>query len=498
MTLNKNTKNETIKEQLNHQLTEVANNWDISGSVFVLQKNDTLYEKSFGFSDRDKGLQTTSQSRYLLHSESEFFTALSIFLLIDQNRLKLSDKLAKYIPEYPLCGGITIKHLIKSNSGIPDFFYNCLMVAFDQDPEYKALDDIARIPVEKKAYYENSNFQAVLSLIKSLPLEYKPGTKDMTPSQSNSIFLAEIVRRITGGSVFDFLDAHLFSSLHMHSVLQGDCADTVSYAVFRETTLVRLPLDYFVEGLLTVTPEDMKKLLAALCKRELFSEALWSKILKKDSEGNGLLFENANGYDCADVSFLGYGFYCYFNHASGTAFASLVNEDQKMTFSEGTWHYFRRDSREAIDAALTYPLNTKIVKIAKSNFWDALNLKVTKDQAEFVLEAKSSVAMGLMYKTKKTFVQMEGNTCVGLLVLDINPKKDYYHIDIILIDKRYQGRGYGKHMLKFAVEALKAAGAKSLKIGVNRFNYGAQKIYMDAGFTPKSIYEEGMELHMNL
>ena len=169
-----------------------------------------------------------------------------------------------------------------------------------------------------------------------------------------------------------------------------------------------------------------------------------------------------------------------------------------MTFSEGTWRYFRRDSREAITSAFTYPTNTKIVKINKSNFWDALNLKVAQEQAEFVLEAKSSIAMGLMYPTKKTFIQMEGQVCVGLLVLDINPKKEYYHIDIILVDKRYQGRGYGKHILEFAVETLKAAGAKSLKIGVNRFNYGAQKIYMDAGFTPKSIYEEGMELHMNL
>jgi len=91
---------------------------------------------------------------------------------------------------------------------------------------------------------------------------------------------------------------------------------------------------------------------------------------------------------------------------------------------------------------------------------------------------------------------MEGSRAVGLLVLDINPKKNYFNIDIIIIDKRFQGKGYGKIMLNWAIETLKKQGAKELEIGVSRYNHAAKKIYMDAGFTPKAVYDGGMNLHM--
>ena len=53
-------------------------------------------------------------------------------------------------------------------------------------------------------------------------------------------------------------------------------------------------------------------------------------------------------------------------------------------------------------------------------------------------------------------------------------------------------------MVKWAVDYLKNEGAKKLSIGVSRQNIGAKKIYLNAGFEPKSIYDGGMELEMEL
>lgn len=479
-------------------LDEVASHWDISGALFVLEHGRLVYDKTHGWADRERQQATRPSSRYVLDSEDRFFTSMAVLCLIDQGFLRLGDRLERYIPEYPPAKDISIRQLLKGRTGIPDFFYNRIMVDLDRDDAYKAQGDEARIRQEKRLYYQNRRFDRVMTLIEGMDLQYKPGTPDMDSSSSNAVFLAEVVRRITGQSVFEVVKQRLFTPIGMEGVRAGNEADTVSYAVFRETRLVRLPLDYTLDGLISVAIEDMQKLLAALAGRRLFSERLWQTILSLDSQGDGLLFTNANGFHCADAEFLGSSFSCYFNHDNGLAFASLVNEDQILRCTNGSWYYFRRDCREAITAAYCRPQNTKMVRINKNNWWDALNLKVAEGQEEFVMDAKSSVAMGLLYRTKQVYVQMEGSMAVGLLVLEVDKKNQRFHIDIILIDQRFQGRGYGKLMLRFAVDTLKTAGARELTIGVNRFNYAAQKIYMSAGFTPKSIYQEGMELHIRL
>lgn len=73
----------------------------------------------------------------------------------------------------------------------------------------------------------------------------------------------------------------------------------------------------------------------------------------------------------------------------------------------------------------SYPVDTKMVPLNTKNFWHVLNLTVADDQQQFVLECKSSIAMALMFKTKKAFVEMEGNRAVGLLVLDIDKKEGW-------------------------------------------------------------------------
>ena len=115
-------------------------------------------------------------------------------------------------------------------------------------------------------------------------------------------------------SIYEFLNQSLFGPLEMTQIEARSATQTVSYSVIREKELVRLPLDYPVDGLITVTLADMRKLLLALSEAKILSKKMWQKILKIDSDGNGLGFENANGFACSNIQFMGFGFYPYFNH----------------------------------------------------------------------------------------------------------------------------------------------------------------------------------------
>ncbi|MCA0385745.1 MAG: GNAT family N-acetyltransferase [Firmicutes bacterium] len=492
----------TINQQkLERDLKEMCQTWDFSGFFIVNQGDECLVESGFGYADRmvPNGLEQRaieSDSRFIFHSESPLLVAIAVLQLVDERKIKLTDSLSRWIPEYPFADQIKVKHLLKSNSGIPDFYYNCLMVTFEGDPVHQQRTDEEKRVFEKRMLNQNRHFERVFELVKEGALLYAPGTKGRMGSATNWVFLAEIVKRITGETVLERLMKSVFEPLQMTKIKRGGDGDTVSYTVVNNTHLVRMPLDYPVEGLFSVTLSDMKTFLKALATRKVFSEASWKLLLRYDEEGEGIVFENANGFDCANIEFLGYGFYFYINHKTGVSFASLTNEEQRYKHIAGDQQYFRRMTREIVEAAFTFPEDTKLVPLSTKNMWQALSLKVEENQQSFVLETKSSVAMALMYKTKRAFVEMEGSRAVGLLVLDINPKKNYFNIDIIIIDKRFQGKGYGKIMLNWAIETLKKQGAKELEIGVSRYNHAAKKIYMDAGFTPKAVYDGGMNLHM--
>lgn len=485
-------------ENLSKQIDTVCQEWEVSGAFMVTEKGQIIHSQSYGYADRDLKIQTKRDSRYRMILENPFFMGLCSFILMDQGRLKLDDKLSQFIPEFQHADKITIEDILRSRSGIMDFFYEHVMVELEHDETLKAASEKERRIAEELAYIKNAQFTTVMEIIRDKDLQYVPGTIGLSESQTNWILLAEVIRRITNQPLFEFLSRNVFEPLQMTNVTLGQEADTVNYVYFKKQEWLRVPLDQLYEGLMTVTAEDMEKLLVALSTGKVLSKKMWKQVFNYDEEGMGLVFEDANGYHCSNMGFMNSGFFFYINHESQTGFASLVNEEQKMVNIDSQWYYFRRVSREIIESAFTYPVKPKLVKLSEKNLWDALNLTVEKEQLNYVLEAKSSVAMALMYRSKQGYVLTEGTRAIGLLVLEMDHKKNHYNIDIILIDKKFQGRGYGKVMLNWAIERLKKEGAKELEIGVNRFNHAAKKIYMDAGFTPKSVYEEGMTLHMVL
>lgn len=284
----------------------------------------------------------------------------------------------------------------------------------------------------------------------------------------------------------------------MSSIKYGTDSNTLSYVEHNMSELISIPIDFEVDGIFSVSAEDLHKFIVSIMEKKFLSKTVWKKALKYNKDGDGMLFDNANGYYSAMIEFLGFGLHLYYNFSKNVTFANIINEEQLYEHIDNSWNYFRKESRETITSLLTYPENTRMVKLNKKIFWSTLEISIKEDQHQFVLDAKGSVAMSLFYKTKIAFVQMEDDIVIGLLVLDIDKKKNIYNIDIVIVDKNFQNKGYGKLMVKWAVDYLREAGSKRLLIGVNRTNIGAKKVYINAGFKPKSVYDGGMELQMIL
>ena len=129
---------------------------------------------------------------------------------------------------------------------------------------------------------------------------------------------------------------------------------------------------------------------------------------------------------------------------------------------------------------------------------DVLDLKVSKEQKEFVAnntdslvdayfaiteEGKSVYPLGIYYGKKAVGFLMIGYNCVWRDNLDF--ARDSYYIWRFMIDKRYQGNGYGREALKLAVDFVRTAPcgkAEYCWLSYEPENEVARKLYLSSGF----------------
>lgn len=486
-------------ERLSQRIDDVAERWDTSGAVVVIADDKVVHKRMYGFADRDNNVKTSPDSTYLISSKSPLLLGLCIMQLIDRREVSLRDTLDRYIPEYRHGSKITVRHLLYRTSGIRDYFYGDRMLELSRSEQHQALSDEDRFRSESYAYESTITFGDVLAIIGDAPLEFEPGSRTNDWSASNVVFLQEIIERASGMSLIDYQRRHIFEPLGMTETVPGWDATTVSYGCIKETVLVSLPVVEEMDHALRTTVDDMVILMRGLVNRRLLSRRAWRTALAYDREGVGIVAENVNGVACAEGGILGYEFNLYFDQDTGLGYIHVSNEIQSQRRINDEWGWFRKDMRRAIEEETTYPRFTSLRPYSEQNSWDAMSLAVDESQRSFVLDAKTSLCYALAKRrVRRPYVLLEGKRAVGLLVLAIDEKRAYHNVDILLVDKRYQNRGFGKLMLSKGLEILRANGARRVEIGVSRYNVAAQKLYFSMGFERAAVYEQGMALRIDL
>ena len=485
--------------KLSQRIDEIAEKWDTSGAVVVIVDDKVVHKETYGYADREKGIRTLPDSTYLISSKSPLLIGLSIMQLIDQKKVSLLGTLDQYIPEYRHGSRITIRQLLYHSTGIPDYFYSGKMIELSQSEQHQALSDEDRFRIERYAYESPITFGEAHAIIADAPLEFEPGRRTNDWSASNVVFLREVIERVSGLSLIDYQRKHIFEPLGMTQTVPGCDATTVSYGCIKETVLVRLPVVDEIDHALKTTIDDMAKLMRGVLDKRLLSRRAWRAALAFDSEGLGIVAQNANGIACGEGGLLGYESRLYFDQEAKIAYVLLANEMQIQRRIDDKWYWFLKEMREAIEEGTTYPRFTSLQPYSQQNTWHAMGLAVDESQQSFVLDAKTSLCYALAKrKVRRPYVLMEGMRSVGLLVLAIDKKKSDYCVDVLLVDRRYQNRGFGKIMLSKALEILKQNGAQRMEIGVSRFNIAAQRLYFSLGFQRAAVYEQVMWLRIDL
>ncbi|WP_089069605.1 serine hydrolase domain-containing protein [Flavobacterium frigidimaris] len=160
-----------------------------NGNVLVSKNNKIIYNTSFGFTDATKTNKLTSDYRFNIGSITKEFSAVALLQLQEQGKLKLEDKVSKFIPELPKWANeVRIEDLLQYTSGIPNV--NWKIIKNDKD----LFDGLMGIDT----------------------LDFKPGTN--YDYNNNNIFLRQfVVGRITGISFKTYAETFIFEPCKMYT-----------------------------------------------------------------------------------------------------------------------------------------------------------------------------------------------------------------------------------------------------------------------------------------
>lgn len=110
------------KNLLTQQIDSVFSKSKFNGSISVMQNGKILYEKYNGFENFKTKTPLDSNSVFAIGSVSKQFTAVMILLLEDEGKLKVEDRVSKYLKEFQpkTFENITIAQLLNHTSGVSD------------------------------------------------------------------------------------------------------------------------------------------------------------------------------------------------------------------------------------------------------------------------------------------------------------------------------------------------------------------------------------------
>ena len=159
---------------------------EIGASLAVYRHGECVVDLWGGHADRARTRAWQRDTLVNLWSTTKGVTAMAVALLVDRGKLRYEDRVAAFWPEFAAAGksGVTVAHILSHQAGLPGF------------AEPTSLDDL----------YD----QALCAdrLARQAPL-WAPGTANGYHSISYGVLAAEIVRRIDGRPIAQFIAEEL-------------------------------------------------------------------------------------------------------------------------------------------------------------------------------------------------------------------------------------------------------------------------------------------------
>ena len=173
-------------------------------SLALLEGDDVVHQRGYGFRDLKDGLPATPETLYAIGSVTKSFTCLALMQLQEQGKLSVDDPLDEYVPLgiRPFSEPIRLWHLMTHTSGIPALGYAEAVLSREHGSSEKWL------PI--------ASVDDLLTFMRGAEdwIETRPGERWFYLNEGY-VLLGEIIERVSKLSYPDYLRRHILEPLGM-------------------------------------------------------------------------------------------------------------------------------------------------------------------------------------------------------------------------------------------------------------------------------------------
>lgn len=268
--------------------TEFKDNNGPGGVFLVSQKGKPIYKKAFGIANLELDAKLNTNSVFQIGSMTKQFTAITILMLEEQGKIKVSDPISKYIPSYPNGNHITIHQLLTHTSGIKDF------------TKMKSLSDIAQ---------KEMTPEQMVDFFKNELTDFAPGEK-FEYNNSGYVILGYIIELTSGETYEDFIKKNIFDKIGMTNSYYASDRKIIknrAYGYHKKSsgyvnkTIINFSVP-FSSGSLMSTLDDLLKWQNALNQNLLLNPKDGVKAFTKYKLNNGQEIEYGYGWHLKNIN----------------------------------------------------------------------------------------------------------------------------------------------------------------------------------------------------
>ena len=202
-----------------HVMLSFLKQHELPGAVLaVANRGQIVYERGFGFADREKKIQVQPTSLFRVGSISKPITAVAVLQLVEKNKLKLDDrvfdvlKLAEpnSVPFDARWKDVTILQLLQHTGG------------WDKD---KSSDPMGPWPeISKKMNLKSpADRDGIIRYMLRQPLQFDPGTQHHY-SNFGYCLLGRVIEKTSGETYESFVKKHVLVPLGIKTMRLGKTA----------------------------------------------------------------------------------------------------------------------------------------------------------------------------------------------------------------------------------------------------------------------------------
>jgi|GEM_PF-608318 len=182
-------------------------------AVLIAKGDNVIFRDARGRAQIELGMPLSADQVFRIASVTKMFTAAMVLKLAALGQLSIDDTLAKYLPDFPGAGQITLRQLLGHTSGVSD-------IVSDVQPGFSRRD---------------VNTAALIAEIRKRPPDFSPGAR-WAYSNAGYILLGAVIEKVMGKPWHEAMRGELFDAAKLSRTGYGSHSTLIAGRVSGYTT----------------------------------------------------------------------------------------------------------------------------------------------------------------------------------------------------------------------------------------------------------------------